>query len=138
MDQLTRRNVYYWNRCFNWALAVIIFRVRISWTLFRLTYFTAGWPLYPAIVCTAFVFRIYTQYLVYIYTTSRNKELNRHAVLRGILLDEGLNRGRVFVAILMIACWHIHVHDNCDENLLKFADNACVKARGKRASELIL
>jgi hypothetical protein len=139
MDHLARRRiVQYIHRCFELTIAPIIFRVHLSWTLFRLTYCTAGWSFHPAITCAMCVFRMCSPHLVDVYATARNRELNQHRILRDILSDEGLNRGRVFVALLMIACWHIHVNENRTECLLKFADNACVKARGKRASELIL
>jgi hypothetical protein len=139
MDHLARRRiVQYFHRCFELTLAPIIFRTHLSWTLLRLTYWTAGWSFYPAITCAMYVFRMCSLHLVNVYETARNRELNQHRILREILSYEGLNRGRVFVALLMIACWHIHVGEKCTECLLKFADNACVKARGKRASELIL
>jgi hypothetical protein len=139
MDHLDRRRiVQYIRRCFELTLAPIIFRVHLSWTLLRLTYCTSGWSMHPAITCAMYVFRMWSPHLAYVYATARNGELNQHRVLRDILSHEGLNRGRVFVAHLLIACWHIHVNENRTECLLKFADNACVKARGKRASELIL
>jgi hypothetical protein len=140
MDYLALRRIgQYSHRRFDLTLHPTILRIRLFWTLLRLTFWTANWPFYSAVSCSVFVFQMYTPHLAEIYATSRNTEVNFYRILRDLLLlDEKINRGRVFVAVLMITCWHIHLKINRSESLLKFVDNACVKARGKRASELIL
>jgi hypothetical protein len=117
-----------------------VIRIRIAYTVFILTYWNCGWPLSRAFVGAMFVFRLHTEQLSFVYTSSFGRFVNRQELLNSILDDGdgGINGGRVSVALLMIACWYMRGYVINPGYFFDLLDNACVKARSKRAAELIL
>jgi hypothetical protein len=159
MADIVRRS---WRNFIKYLGSLIIMptyiRMRIAWTAFRLTYCIRGWSLNRALVGARFVFYLHECQLEYIYKSSALPwpEESQRRILDGLLSDGllscgilttaespsvvngGVNGGRVSVALLFISCMHMRGYLQRPELMLDQLDYACLTARGKRASELIL